>query len=318
MSSKPKARSGRKLAMLLGLLLLLFLIAGAGVATGALVADQVLHPTRERMVTTPADLRPPLPYEQVRLTASDGVRLAGWWIPAERPRATLLLLHGSPHSRLELLPHAPYLHADGYDLLLFDWRAHGESEGEFTSLGFYETRDLAGALDYASGRGHGDVGALAYSMGAATAIREAAGDPRLRALVADSSLATVEGAIETALPIMTRDRFPIFRQGLPAFPFGPLAVHIAEFRTGLRVTDLRVLDQVQAFAPRPLLLIYGTADEFVPPAETLRLFTAAREPKELLGVAGAGHPSSGKEAFVVDPDTYKQRVLAFFRQSLQR
>jgi fermentation-respiration switch protein FrsA (DUF1100 family) len=128
----------------------------------------------------------------------------------------------------------------------------------------------------------------------------------------------VEGAIGTALPILTRDRFPIFRQGLPAFPFGLLAVHIAEFRTGLRVSDLRALDQVQAFAPRPLLLIYGTVDEFVPPAESLRLFAAAREPKELLAVTGAGHPSSGKEAFAVDPDTYKQRVLAFFRQSLQR
>lgn len=190
MSAKPEGRPWWKLGGLL-VVLLLFLATVGVLITSTLVADQVLHPTRERMTTTPADLQPPLPYEQVQLTASDGVRLAGWWIPAERPRATLLLLHGSPHSRLELLPQAPYLHTGGYDLLLFDWRAHGESEGGFTSLGFYETRDLAAALDYASGRGHGSVGALATSMGAATAIREAAGDQRLRALVADSPLASV-------------------------------------------------------------------------------------------------------------------------------
>ncbi len=312
-----RLRRLRRAAVLL-VLALTGLLAIAMLAISALVADQVLHPGRERMLTTPADLKPPLPYEQVHLTASDGVRLSGWWIPAEHPRATVLLLHGSPHSRLEVLPQAPYLHVAGYDLLLFDWRAHGESGGDFTSLGFYETRDLAAALDYASGRGHGNVGALAYSMGAATAIREQAGDQRLRALVADSTLATVEGAIGTALPILTRGRFVGFRQGLPGFPFGPLAARIAEVRTGLHVADLRAIDQVQAFSPRPLLLIYGTADEFVPPEESRRLFAAAREPKELLAVAGAGHPSSGKEAFVVDPETYQQRVLAFFSESLRR
>jgi fermentation-respiration switch protein FrsA (DUF1100 family) len=303
---------------LIGLVMLLILVVMAvGIlAISGAAADQTIHPARERIVTDPRT-KFQLPYEEVYFTASDAIRLSGWWIPAERPRGTLLLLHGSPHSRQEVLPQAPYLHDAGYDLLLFDWRAHGQSEGDFTSLGYYEQRDLAAALDYASGRGHGKVGALAMSVGAATAILEGAHNQRLRALVADSTLATIEGAVDTAFPILTRNRFPGFRDGLPAFPFARLAVLIAERRTGLQVAQLRALDRVADFSPRPLLLIYGSADIFVPPSETLRLFARAREPKEILRVEGAGHPSSGQDAFQTDPTTYQQRVLAFFNQSLR-
>ncbi len=304
---------GPRIGLIL-VLLTVVLAAALILAISAIAADQTIHPDRERILTTPASLE--LPYEEVQLTAQDGVRLRAWWVPAQRARATLLLLHGSPHSRRQVLPQAPYLHAAGYDLLLFDWRAHGESGGDFTSLGFYETRDLEAALDYASGRGHGQVGAVAMSVGAATAIRGGAHDQRLRALVADSTLASIEGAIDTAFPILTADRFPLFRRGLPAFPFAPLTVRIAELRTGLRVSDIRAIDHVAEIAPRPILLIYGTADAFVPPAETLRLFARAGEPKELLAVEGAGHPSSGHEAFRTDPATYQRRVLAFLRQAL--
>ncbi len=285
------------------------LALAAAVAATALIssraADAIIYPARDLKPGTPDGLG--LPYEEVYLTAPDQVRLSGWWIPAARPRATVLLLHGSFHSRHEVLPHAPYLHQAGYDLFLFDWRAHGTSGGDFTSLGYYEARDLQVALDYASGRGHGKVGVLGYSMGAAAAILEGARDNRLAALVSDSSFATLDDSIDAAFPILAH---------LPVFPFAPLATRIAEYRTGLLASAVRPIDHVAELAPRPILFIYGTADQFVPPADTRRLYGAAGEPKELLKVVGAGHPSSGKEAFVVSPEVYRERVLAFFARAL--
>jgi len=279
-------------------------VAGVAVISSR-AADAIIHPARELKPGTPDALG--LPYEEVYLTAAGQVRLSGWWIPATQPRGTVMLLHGSFHSRHEVLPHAPYLHQAGYDLFLFDWRSHGRSGGDFTSLGYYEARDLTVALDYAGGRGHGKVGALGYSMGAAAAILEGAQDNRLVAIVSDSSFATLDDSIAAAFPILAH---------LPVFPFALLATHIAEYRTGLRASAVRPIDHVAQFQPRPILFIYGTADQFVPPADTLRLYGAAGEPKDLLEVVGAGHPSSGREAFVVSPDLYRERVLAFFAQAL--
>lgn len=142
------------------------------------------------------------------------------------------------------------------------------------------------------------------------AILEGSQDRRIRAIVADSCYATLDDAVSTAFPILN----PYHP---PAFPFAPLAEKIAELETGLRTSDLRPIDHVAEFAPRPILFIYGSKDQYVPPADSVRLYGAAREPKQLLEIPNAGHPSSGHEAFQVAPDLYKARVLAFFAAALQ-
>lgn len=70
-----------------------------------------------------------------------------------------------------MLPQARYLHDAGYDLLLFDWRALGASDGSFTSYGYYEKRDLKAALDYAAQHGNGKIGVVGFHWGGG-------GDPR--------------------------------------------------------------------------------------------------------------------------------------------
>ena len=100
--------------------------------------------------------------------------------------------------------------------------------------------------------------------------------------------------------------------GLPAFPFSPVTVRIAEWRTGQRVADVRPVAVVGRISPRPLLLIHGLEDVALPPVNSERLYAAAGEPKELWLVPGTGH--SGARG--VDRAEYERRVIAFFRRSL--
>ncbi len=276
------------------------------IAVSALAADRLVHPSRKSIERTPAAVG--LAFEDVSFVAADGVALEGWWLPAGEPRATALLLHGYGQNRAELLDHAPYLHEAGFDALMFDWRAHGRSGGAFCSLGFHERLDLVAALTYAEARTGRPIVGLGYSMGAAVGILGGADDRRLVALVADSSFATVEGSLDTAFPILSQPK-------LPAFPFASIALRIAELQTGLRSTDIRPVDVVGRWTPRPILFVSGSRDNLVPPSESDALAAAAPF-GDVLRLAEAGHPSSDIEAYVIDPDGYRAAVLSFFDAAL--
>ena len=65
-------------------------------------------------------------------------------------------------------------------------------------------------------------------------------------------------------------------------------------------------------APRPLLLIAPRDDRLIDWRQSVRLYEAAGEPKELMVVDGAGHA----EAYAAAPDRYRARVLDFYERSL--
>jgi uncharacterized protein len=291
--------------VLLGLLAALAVVV---IAIGGVAAARLVHPERQVVDRSPGELG--LAFEDISFAAADGIRLSGWWVPAGDARATVVLLHGFLKSRIEVLDHARYLHEARFDVLLFDWRAHGRSEGSFCSLGFHERQDLTAAIDYAVVRTGRRVMALGYSMGAATGILGGADEPRLLALVADSSFATVEGSLNTAFEVVSEPK-------LPAFPFASIALGIASLRTGLDPADIRPVEAIARWAPRQVLLISGGRDRVVPSAESDRLVDAAGPVARLVRFPEAGHPSSGEEAFVSEPDAYRAEVLAFFEQALE-
>src|SRR4051794_38299059 len=153
------------------------------------VAYKVWHPLRRPLHTTPAAYG--LPYAEVQFpSAGDNIPLKGWFIDSPGAK-TVLVMHGSNSTRdnyinMEL---SKALVQHGYDVLTFDFRGHGESGGDLTSIGEWESRDVAGALAYLKQRGIVEAGALAYSMGASAELLAAPDHPEMRAIVADSSYA---------------------------------------------------------------------------------------------------------------------------------
>ena len=125
----------------------------------------------------------------VSFRASDGVLLAGWYVPG-RTSTAVILLHGSHGTRTDTLAHLRMLHTAGYAVLAFDARGHGQSQGETNALGWSGARDIAGAVSFLKrqpGLDHRRIAALGLSMGAEEALRAAAIGVPLSAIVADGA-----------------------------------------------------------------------------------------------------------------------------------
>jgi len=243
-------------------------------------------------------------------SAESTVRLSGWFFAAldrgSEPAPTILMCHGIGTGRRECLPIALRFSTAGYNVLCFDFRAHGMSDGQFSSVGLHETNDVIGAVQYLKQRPEVDptrIGVVGFSMGAVATIQAAAQCADIAAVVADSAYASFLEAVRYSFRVVAR---------LPHFPIAPIAMHWAKWIVHVDPSHLRPVDVIGRIAPRPILVTHGTLDEIVPLRHAHILFKAAEEPKELWIVPGARHV----EARDQDPDGYFERIERFLRQAL--
>jgi pimeloyl-ACP methyl ester carboxylesterase len=138
-------------------------------------------------VEIPDDL--PFEVEEVTFLSTDGLRIAGWFVPPENG-VTVILLHGYGGNRLGMRWHAERLVEAGYGVLLYDERASGESEGEYRSYGWEDERDVGGAVAFLSSRPEVDptqIGIGGCSIGGQIALQGAAYHPEIGAVWADGA-----------------------------------------------------------------------------------------------------------------------------------
>lgn len=281
------------------------LVGYAGVCVVA--ADRFTQPRRIPIVGSPADLG--LAYESVEFPSEDGITLRGWWMPATGSDKAIVIVHGRNSSRAaddgSLTRQARGLVQAGYNVLTFDLRAHGESDGTRYSFGPLETRDVRGAITYARSRGipSGRVGLLGHSMGAATALLTAPETPDVAATVSDSAYARFTDLLDVQFPKQA---------GLPSF-FLPGTELMAKLLYGVDVSQAAPIEVVGQIH-RPIFFIHGASDTYVPPDETLRLWRASGEGPDLLWmVPGVEHD----QAFQTNPEEYLRRVIDFFNATVR-
>lgn len=241
-------------------------------------------------------------------SVDDSLNISGWFFAAtgSRPAPAIVLCHGVWTGRRECLPLALRLWQSGYNVLCFDFRAHGLSGGRYTSVGRHETNDVIGAVHYLSQRPEVDperIAVIGFSMGAAATIQAAARCDKIAVVVADSSYATFLDAARYSFKAVTR---------LPHYPLAPIAMTWAKWIVHVDANHMRPVDDIGRIAPRPVLITHGTEDEIVPVRHAHTLFKAADEPKELWIVDGAHHV----EARDLEPDAYYERISAFLEQNL--
>ncbi|MEW6401388.1 MAG: alpha/beta hydrolase [Chloroflexota bacterium] len=258
---------------------------------------------------TQAYLRPPrviasgdflrankIEYQIIELTTEDGINLRAFYTPPQNG-AVILVAHGHAGTIPEDI-YAMFARY-GYGVLAWEFRAHGESGGDFTSLGYYEVLDMKAALDYALSQPHVEhVGAWGGSMGAVTSIRAGAAYSQIEAVVADSAFDTLEGVFEVRVP------YPTIR---------PFIRFFAEMETGLNQDVVRPVDEIGRISPRPVFLIQGLGDYSIPYRSAENLYAAAGEPKYFWEGEKAGHLGM-YGSFVGE---YKQRVIEFFEEYLK-
>jgi pimeloyl-ACP methyl ester carboxylesterase len=266
--------------MLLIPLVLILLVLGGLLWLGWDASGRAIHPAQGEYLWKQTDF-PELVADEVLVESPTGAKLSGRLFRG-RSRATIVLLHGYGGNQDEMLPVADRLHDAGYTVFTYDQRGSGRSGGEVT-FGAREQDDLIGVVDYLAS--HPDVddeklGALGFSMGGATTLLTAAREPRIKAVVADSTWSEARRWLKpTVGAVFTR----------PRDRFNALSLKIAEQRAGFDLDDLRPVEVIGGISPRPVMLIHGTADDVVVPSESELNFGAAKEPKELVLVPGARH-----------------------------
>jgi alpha-beta hydrolase superfamily lysophospholipase len=250
-------------------------------------------PPRVRSTHTPVEAG--LAYEEVTLR-SDDLTLAVWDIPADVPdRPVVLIAHGLGVNKAGFLHAAKMIHDLNCHVVMFDFRAHGDSAGRVTTFGHREAHDVAAVRDWIARRYPArPVFALGYSMGGAAVLQAVAQGARFEGLVLDSTFARAEDAAGGSMLSV----------------FGPLknpAWHLARFwgwaLTGTDLADHQPIRSMATSVSCPVLLIHGTADEMIPPEQSSALADAAGDRATLWLVPGAGHI----QAALVEP-AYRDRL----------
>jgi dipeptidyl aminopeptidase/acylaminoacyl peptidase len=294
---------------IVGLALLSALTGAAGYFIGpAILHPMNLHP--ERTAQTEAMLaRTGATKENFEVRAPDGVTLKGWKVRAAQPNGDwILVLHGVSDNRTGNLGHAEFLLRNGYNVVMMDSRAHGESGGAMVTYGWLERHDTVAVIDaLMSSEKVAHLGALGVSMGAANALQSAAIDPRIEAVVAEDPFANLR---EVSYDYAGLDVAPLL--GKTLFRTASIVAMREAGLAGNFSPDDVSPEKAVASRPFAILIICGTNDHRIPCRHAERVYNAAIGPKELWEVPDAGHAA----ALGRDPAGYEARVTAFFRRYL--
>lgn len=228
--------------------------------------------------------------EEVWFGTRGGVRLHGWFVHAhaDAPVATVIYFHGNGGNLSYVGWLARELSARGLDVLLFDYKGYGRSEGASLDEGsVYE--DAEAAYDYVVGeRGVAPERVVLYgqSLGTAAAVDVASRRP-CAALVLESGLSSASDMAALVVPFAPRALFRLTRN---------------------RFDSARKLAQIS----RPVLVAHGERDRIIPAEQGRALYEAAREPKRFILVPEAGH----NNLVAVGGTKYLDKLAVFMREAV--
>jgi pimeloyl-ACP methyl ester carboxylesterase len=250
----------------------------------------ILHPTRT--IPTGNFLKENnIEYQEVTLITEDGIKLSAWYTPPKNG-AVILVAHGYNDNRPESLYVMFAKH--GYGVLAWDFRAHGNSEGEISSLGYYEQLDVEAALDFALAQeGVETIGAWGGSMGASTILLTASQRTEIKAVVADSAFPSLADVLKLNMPIEF---------------LHPLVLFLGEYQTGIQIEEVNVEKVIGDISPRAVFIIDGWHGAAIIMNSPYRLYDSAGEPKQIWAEDGVPHLGT----YANNPQRYENRVIKFF------
>ncbi|HKE58900.1 MAG TPA: alpha/beta fold hydrolase [Pyrinomonadaceae bacterium] len=285
----------RKLLIACVIAVIVVPLAGAWIAGGQLTA-----PAAATIGNPPPDLNA----QPVKFASTSGSTIHGWFIPGQKNAGAIVLMHGVRANRLSMVDRARFLSHAGYSVLLFDFQAHGESEGQQITMGYLESRDAQAAVEFLKTNApQENIGVIGVSMGGAATLLASPPLP-VKAMVLESVYPTIEEAIG--------DRLALRLGGWASHLTPALSLQLKP-RLGISAAALRPIDHVNSIEAAKLF-IAGAADKHTTEAESQRMFAAASGPKEFWLVNGAGHVDVHRLA----REEYEQRVLTFFARYLRQ
>lgn len=250
---------------------------------------------------TPKDLG--FEYEEIVFHATDGKELSGWLIYSSEAEGTVICCHGYPANKSDILPAVSFL-CPQFNLFLFDFRGHGDSQGRLVSFGLREDRDVLGVIDYIKQNpevGELPIGIWGYSLGGAVAIKACASNSEdIKALVTDSTYASFPEMV-----VQYYGNLGVLKYVLSS---GGTILGKILFKGGLSTLSP---EEFIGDSNVPILIIHASDDPFVPVEHAKRLYKNAQQPRELLILSDKMHGANITKE-------YKEKVKSFLGEHLNK
>jgi uncharacterized protein len=243
-------------------------------------------------------ITPDTAYEVVKLNTGDNLVLEGWYLKKDSARGTVIMFHGYGSSKSKILNEAMYMQLLGYTIFLIDFRAHGGSGGNTSTLGMDEADDVKLAYDFIKGKGEKNIVLWGTSLGAAT-VTHAMSEYNLQPekIILEMPFGSLIQAVKGRMKVM----------GLPPQPASTLLTFWGGVEHGFWAFDLKPCDYAKNIYC-PVLLQWGAKDPRVTREETDCIYkNLAAENKKLVVYETAGHQSlSDKE-----PEKWRAEIKSF-------
>ena len=284
--------------------ILLLLLVIAVVSISAYKGWKLLHPEKEVIAAFTSNIVPE--YRDISFRSSDkSLQLKGWFFQLKNSNRTVILAHSYGKNRLEYGEKSINMIKSfldkGYNVFTFDFRNSGQSDGKFTTMGYYEKEDLKAAIKYVGEQGAKYIVLMGFSTGASASLL-AAEEQKVTAVIADSPYASLETYLKSDL-----DRWT----GLPAFPFNQTVLYAMEIFSGMETGNADTVGNMDRLKPCRLLLIHSKNDNIIPVENSRKLQSVysgyAPDNAEIWETASEGNAAS----YLEDPEGYMDRVFKF-------
>jgi len=257
---------------------------------------------------SPGDLG--LPFEEENFRVRDGrtgspLNISGWWIPAPNAgNRCVVLIHGYADAKVGAIAWAPLLNNFNLNILAIDLRAHGDSQGRFTTGGFFEREDTGQVIDQILNSRPDETRQMilfGISLGAAVAVSVAAQRTDISAMILESPFSDYERVIAAHSRLL----------GLPGGLMLKAAIAGAKLISGARFEKVRPVEMLER-VKCPVLTVIGGEDELLDEQDVAGLQQATADiPGSIFWlVPNATH----LQAMAVDPVEYEKKLGGFLGQ----
>ena len=242
------------------------------------------------------------PHEDKWIRSEDGLRLHATWFPQEKQKKVVICFHGYTSKGMsDYIGLSGYYLKHGYSMLLVDERAHGESEGKYIGFGCLDRKDALKWMEWVVKNCGEDVQILLHgtSMGGATVLMSSGLElpAQVKGIISDCAFTSPKEVFTHVLKHMIH---------LPAFPMMQLADVFNHKLAGYGLDECNAAEEVKK-AKRPILLIHGSGDTFVPCDMCDVIYNNIASSKQKLIIEGAAHA----ESYYKDTAAYEEVLNKF-------
>ena len=245
------------------------------------------------------NVAPDSTFSKVILTTKSGLKLDAWFISVPNSKGSVAMFHGHAGNKSGILTEAASFQKLGYNTLLLDFRAHGNSEGNTCSIGFFEGEDIKLAYDYLQAKGEKNIVLYGISLGAST-ITKGIYDYEMTPakIILEMPFGTLPGAVSGRVKMM----------GLPPEPVSTLLTFWGGAMNGFWAFNMKPQEYAKKIKC-PTLIQRGKLDTRVTDEEVQAIFTNIGTSKKLNTYETSGHQSlcaNEHEKWMLEVSTFLQ------------